>query len=39
MTLGHLFNVEWFGYLVIAYLVVSILKNGYQLLAFILNEL
>ena len=38
MTLGHLLNVEWFGYLVIVFLAVSILKNGYELVVFLINE-
>lgn len=39
MTLAELLNAEWFGNIVIAYLVISILKNGWQLLAFMVAEI
>jgi hypothetical protein len=35
MTIQHLLSVEWFAYMVLIFLAVSILKNGWQLLAFL----
>ncbi len=39
MTLEHLLNVEWFGYLIFAFLILSIIKSAYQILVYILNEI
>jgi hypothetical protein len=38
MTLNHLLNAEWFGWLVIIFLAVTALKNVYQLGLFLIHE-
>jgi len=33
----ELFKLEWFGWLAVAFLVVSILKHGFDVMVFILS--
>ncbi len=39
MNFKYLLNAEWFGYLVLIFLALSIIKNGYQLLTFLAIEM